>query len=83
VGGDVMMLDLQSKVQKGLNSSKGYVNSDSNKDPLNRKDLNRRKKLQKTALEEKKSRMKAEEKMKPQWQQLGFLRKCNPQNREH
>jgi hypothetical protein len=42
------------------------VNSDSNKDPLNRKDLNRRKKLQKTALEEKKSRMKAEEKMKPQ-----------------
>jgi hypothetical protein len=44
VGGDVMMLDLQSKVQKGLNSSKGYVNSDSNKDPLNRKDLNRRKK---------------------------------------
>jgi hypothetical protein len=27
--------------------------------------------------------MKAEEKMKPQWQQLGFLRKWNPQNREH
>jgi hypothetical protein len=62
VGGDVMMLDLQSKVQKGLNSSKGYMNSDRNKDPLNRKDLNRRKKLQKTALEEKKSRMKARKK---------------------